>query len=130
MSDKSQVLEAIKAMTHAFHSQDIDAVLDSYENNAAVMFEPGKSVSGEEALKTMFEGAFQINPEFEYPNGHEVYTANDMALHIAPWVMKGKAPDGTDIQEAGLSVAVLRKQKDGKWLLVLDNPHGQLLMLP
>ncbi|OUS34844.1 hypothetical protein A9R00_12355, partial [Oleispira antarctica] len=75
-----------------------------------------------------FEGAFQINPKFDYPNGHEVYIANNIALHIAPWVMTGKAPDGTSIKQSGLSVAVLRKQESGNWLMVLDNPHGQQLL--
>lgn len=128
MSDNVNVLEAVTTMTEAFHDKDIKGVLASYEEGAAIMFESGKRVSGEEAIQRQFEGAFQINPKFEYPNGHEAYIAGEIALHIAPWTMTAKAPDGTDIQDSGLSVAVLRKQASGKWLLVLDNPHGQRLL--
>ncbi len=128
MSNEQNVLSMVETMTQAFHRKDIKSVLASYEDGAAVMFEPAKKVSGKEALQKMFEDAFQLNPRFEYPNGHEVYTAGDIALHIAPWTMKGKDPNGADIQQSGLSVAVLRRQTDGKWLLILDNPHGQLLM--
>jgi ketosteroid isomerase-like protein len=42
--------------------------------------------------------------------------------------MTGTAPDGTPIRQSGLSVAVLRKQADGKWLMVFDNPFGQHLL--
>jgi ketosteroid isomerase-like protein len=42
--------------------------------------------------------------------------------------MTGKVPDGTDIKQSGLSVVVLRKQADGKWLMVFDNPFGQHLL--
>ena len=126
--DEPKVLEAIETMTSAFHKKDIDGVLTSYEEGASVMFEPGVRISDPAALRQMFEGAFQLNPKFNYPKGHEVYISNNIALHIAPWVMKGKTPDGTTIEQSGLSVAVLRKQEGGKWLLVLDNPHGQLLM--
>ena len=42
--------------------------------------------------------------------------------------MRATAPDGTKIQERGLSVAVLRRQPDGQWLMVIDNPHGQHLL--
>lgn len=123
-----KVLSTIELMTEAFQNKEINGILSNYENGAAVMFEPGKSVSDPEILRQMFEGAFQINPKFDYPKGHEVYIANDIALHIAPWVMTGKTPDGTEISETGLSVAVLRKQKDGQWLIVLDNPNGQVLL--
>lgn len=125
---ESNVLKTIQAMTSSFHHKDMQGVLSSYENNASVMFEPGLQVSSRLAIQEMFEGSFQLNPQFTYPNGHEVYIADDLALHIAPWVMTGKAPDGTEVEQAGLSVAVLRKQSNGKWLLVLDNPHGQRLM--
>lgn len=127
-NEEARVIEAIETMTAAFHDSNIDRVLTSYEDGAAVVFEPGKRVSDPAVLKQLFEGAFQLNPEFSYPNGHEVYISNDIALHIAPWVMTGKAPDGAEIKQSGLSVAVLRKQVNGQWLLVLDNPHGQLLM--
>jgi len=127
-NEETKVLEAIEAMTSAFHKKDMDGVLTSYEDGAAIMFEPGTRISDPALLRQMFEGAFQLNPKFNYPKGHEVYISNDIALHLAPWMMKGKAPDGTDIEQGGLSVAVLRKQENGKWLLVLDNPHGQLLM--
>ena len=42
--------------------------------------------------------------------------------------MKGKTPDGQGIEQSGLSVAILRKQADGEWLMVIDNPHGQHLL--
>lgn len=126
--EESNVLGTVEAMTSAFHKKDIDGVLTSYEGGAAIMFEPGTKISDPAVIRQMFEGAFQINPAYSYPQGHEVYVSNDIALHIAPWVMEGTAPDGSNIEQSGLSVAVLRKQKNGMWLLVIDNPHGQRLM--
>jgi ketosteroid isomerase-like protein len=38
--------------------------------------------------------------------------------------MTGVAPDGSAIAGGGLSVAVLRRQAGGKWLIVIDNPFG------
>lgn len=75
----------------------------------------------------MFEGAFALNPTFEY-SGHEVYVADDIAIHIAPWTMTGQTPDGETIADNGLSVAVLRCQANGKWLMVIDNPYGARLL--
>jgi ketosteroid isomerase-like protein len=124
--EQSTIISTIQTMTTAFHNSDIAGVLASYEKNAAVMFEPAKQVNDQAEVKKVFEELFQLNPKFDY-SGHEVYIANDLALHIAPWTMRGNAPDGSVIEQSGLSVAVLRKQIDGNWLMVLDNPHGQRL---
>lgn len=126
--EEEKVIAAVETMTAAFQSKNINGVLTSYEQDAAVMFEPGKRISNPAILKQMFEGAFQLNPKFSYPKGHEVYISQDVALHIAPWAMQGTTPDGASVEQTGLSIAVLRKQKNGQWLMVLDNPHGQLLL--
>lgn len=127
-AEETKVLKAVTTMTEAFHQKNIKGVLTSYEKGAAIMFEPGEAISDPELIQQMFEGAFQINPDYSYPKGHEVYIANDIALHIAPWEMKGKSPTGANLSASGLSVAVLRKQANGTWLMVLDNPHGQALL--
>ena len=127
-NEQAKVSSVVESMTAAFHQKDMAGVLASYESGGTVIFEPDKPISDPELLKEMFGEYFQVNPKFTYPNGHEVYIANDIALHIAPWVMTATAPDGTGMSERGLSVAVLRKQKSGEWLMVIDNPNGQALM--
>jgi len=125
--DEKNVLNVVETMTASFHRGDIEGVMMSYEKNATVVFEPEKPVSDPAVLREMFNGAFTLNPKFSY-SGHEVFISGDIAVHLAPWTMKGKTPDGTDMKQSGLSVAVLRRQLDGTWLMVIDNPHGQYLM--
>ena len=125
--DHKNVLNTIQTMTTEFHAGNLDGVMQSYENNAAVAFEPGKPVLDRAMLEQGFAGFFTVKPKFTY-SGHEVIVAGDIALHIAPWKMQGTTPDGQSMEQSGLSVAVLRKQEDGKWLMVIDNPHGQHLL--
>ena len=124
---EKDVYSTIENMTDAFHKGDIKGVMGSYEAQATVVFEPNKPASDMDQIRQMFEGAFQMNPAFTY-SGHDVIVTGDIALHIAPWQMKGKAPNGTEIVQSGLSVAVLRQQPDSSWHMVIDNPHGQILM--
>ncbi len=126
-SEQKAVLNAILGMTESFHKKDIDGVLASYESNAVIAFAPGIPVSGVNAFREGFNGFFALNPKFTY-SGHEVFVNGDLAIHFAPWSMTGKTPDGEDVRQQGLSVAVLRKQADGKWLMVFDNPFGQHLL--
>ena len=125
--DQQNVLAVIERMTEAFQKSDIDGVMSSYENKAAIAFEPGNPVSGPAVLREIFQSMFAMNPRFDY-SGHEVVVVGDLAVHLAPWTMRGTSPDGAEISQSGLTVAVLRKQADGRWLMVIDNPHGQRLM--
>lgn len=125
--DQKAALGHVESMTAAFHDGDIEGVMSSYEPKAMVLFEPGAAITDPAVLREMFQGAFTVNPRFEY-SGHEVYVMGDIAVHFAPWSMTGQAPDGTAVKDSGLSVAVMRRQEDGRWLIVFDNPHGQRLM--
>lgn len=124
---ETDVVRVIERMTSAFAAKDVDTVLSTYEANAVVVGEPGQPASGTPALRALFESFIAVDPHFTY-HGHEVIEAGDIALHLMPWSMTGKAPDGTVIEDGGLSVAVLRRQPDGRWLMVIDDPYGDHLM--
>ncbi len=125
--DQKAVVAVIDRMTEAFQKGDIDAVMGTYEDTATIMFEPGKPVTGPAVLREMFQGMAAANPQFEFGD-KEVIVTGDIAVHSTPWSMQGTAPDGTKIEQSGLSFAVLRRQSDGNWLMVIDNPHGQRLL--
>jgi ketosteroid isomerase-like protein len=56
---------------------------------------------------------------------YQAILAGDIALSIATWTLKGTGPDGKPIQMEGTTTDVLRRQADGRWLFVIDNPWGQ-----
>jgi uncharacterized protein (TIGR02246 family) len=125
--DETEVQAAVDRMTSAFEKSNIDAVMSSYEPGAAVVFEPGQPVTNEQQLRQMFGGMAAAKPVFTY-SGHEVVVSGDTAVHIAPWQMVAHTPDGQEIRQSGLSVAVLCRQADGSWKMVIDNPHGARLL--
>ena len=125
--DHQAVLNVVEKMTSDFQDNNIEAVMTAYEAEATVLFEPGQPVSDRATLIEMFHGMAALRPEFTY-SGHEVIVNGDIAVHFAPWQMTGQMPDGTAIEQDGLSVAILRKQADGSWRMVIDNPHGSRLL--
>lgn len=126
-AEQKKVYSTIEKMVMAFQNKDIDGVLATYENNAVVMFEPQIPVKGKDNLRVAFTEFVGFSPQYSF-SGHEVYISGAIATHIAPWKMVGQLPDGSKIEQSGLSIAVLRKQADGSWLMIQDNPHGQFLM--
>ena len=129
MEQKTEILLTIDAMTNSFHQGDIEGIMRTYEQGAVVVAAPGAPVSGTPALRAMFAGFIAAKAHFSFL-GHEVIQAEDIALHLTPWRMAGVAPDGTAVEASGLSVAVLRRQPDGRWLMVIDDPYGDALLNP
>ena len=52
----------------------------------------------------------------------EVHQADDVALVIVDWSLRGTAPDGSAVTQSGHSADVLRRQRDGTWRVLIDHP--------
>jgi ketosteroid isomerase-like protein len=123
--DERAVLETVGSMTSAFAAGEIDAVLATYEAGAIVVAAPGAPVGGTEALRRMFADFVAAGVAFTY-GAHEVVVAGDLGLHLMQWTAPG--PEG---EQTALSVAVLRRQPDGSWRMVIDHPFGDgVLQIP
>ncbi|MFN0192034.1 MAG: YybH family protein [Aestuariivirga sp.] len=125
--NQSQIQSTIDANAAAVSAQDIEGVLATYEPGAVLVGQPGKPAMGTPALREAFKYFLALEPKIAITN-QEVHQAGDIALHSYTWKMSGKAPDGTAVEQSGLSVIVLRKQPDGRWLMVIDNPFGDHLL--
>lgn len=120
--DKAAILKTIETMTGNFAAGNIDGVMATYESGAVVVGQPGQPVSGNEALRAMFRQFVEQGVAFTY-GAHEIVVSGDVALHLMKWTAPG--PDG---DMSALSVAVLRRQPDGTWKMVIDHPSGDAVM--
>ena len=125
--EKSQIQSTIDANNAAVSARDIDSILATYEPGAVLASQPGIPVTGTPALREAFKHFLAVSPKIAVTNS-EMLQAGDIALHSYTWKMSGKTPDGSPIEQGGLSVIVLRKQPDGRWLMVIDNPFGDHLL--
>ncbi|MBJ7328950.1 MAG: SgcJ/EcaC family oxidoreductase [Solirubrobacteraceae bacterium] len=104
---------------------DADGLLALYEPDA--VFEP--------ALGTVLRGAAQIRPALlelaalrptiAYEGDPDVVIVDDIAIVSNTWTLSAQLPDGARHREGGLSADVLRRQSDGRWLILVDQPRGQ-----
>ena len=123
MSDETAVLQTIQTMTDAFARGDIDTVMSTYALPASVVAAPGQVVSGDQPLRAMFAEFVASGVNFTY-GAHEVVLAGDIGLHLMAW--EAPSPDNGTMR--ALSVAVLQRQPDGGWKMVIDHPFGDTVM--
>jgi uncharacterized protein (TIGR02246 family) len=122
MDDKHAILQTIASMTGAFAAGKLDDIMATYEPKAVVVGQPGQPVAGTDELRRMFEAFIARGVNFTY-GAHEVVVAGDIGLHLMQWTAPGPEGDMT-----ALSVAVLRRQPDRSWKMIIDHPFGDAVM--
>ena len=110
----------------AITAKDMDAALSLYEPDATFAMPKGfgeGSVTGHDGLRGAFTGFMAMSPELKV-NAEKTLLAGDTAMVIGNWTLKGTDADGNDIEASGRYADTVRRQSDGSWLFVIDNPNG------
>jgi uncharacterized protein (TIGR02246 family) len=115
--------ELDELFTQAFNSGDLDALVALYEPEGCINPEPGQVAIGTQAIREALSGFLAMNPKLtlEVKNLNQI---SDIALTSGNWQLTGTGPDGSPVDMKGQSVEVSRRQPDGTWLFVIDNPFG------
>ncbi|GGS96974.1 hypothetical protein GCM10010156_63940 [Planobispora rosea] len=106
----------------AFNSGDSKAVDRAYEENGIVVPSPGHPMTGPGRIAAI-EHLLGLGAPIEARTRHS-YVADDIALLIVDWSIRGTARDGTDVHFEGAAADVARRGPDGLWRYVIDNPYG------
>ena len=108
----------------AVNRADLAGLIDLYEPDPAFATHPGGSASGSDALRAHLTELLAMNPRFEKVTTTKVFEAAGLALTCSDWIATANAPGGAAVTMTGKGTEVARRQADGTWLLVIDNPWG------
>ena len=102
---------------------DIDAAAALYEPSVSFVPEPGQIVTGTEAIREAMTGLLAMNPDLTV-DVTKVVQAGELALLCSDWTLKGTGEDGEPVVLTGQGTEVVRRQSDGTWRFIIDNPYG------
>ena len=114
------VLEAIVA---GINSGDLESLMPLYESEAAFASEPGTLAHGATGIGAALGGFISMNGELDL-QVTRVLEVDDLALVVGVWSFEGTGPDGEPVCLGAHNADVLRRQADGSWRFVIDNPWG------
>lgn len=119
--------ETVEALYQAINAGDLEAVVSFYEPGAVLQAAPEQTAQGSAALKEALHGFMRSKPTLTLES-HKVVAAGDVALSLRKWRLQATDPQGSPIDMRGTSTDVLRKQTEGTWRIVIDNPWGPALL--
>ena len=115
-----QVLESIVT---GINAGNLDSLLPLYENGAAFATQPGSLAPGTPGIRDALNGFISMNGKLAL-EVTRVLEVDDLALVVGVWSFDGTGPDGEPVRLEAQNADVLRRQGDGSWRFVIDNPWG------
>lgn len=105
---------------------DLDAAMDLYESDAVFVVSPGHVVTGHAAIREVLQGMMRANAKGTLDAVTAVpSTDGSVAFTRAKGWSTGPGPDGKPVTTHFHSIEVVRKQPDGTWRIIIDDPSGQ-----
>ena len=126
MSQANTPEDVARMLGDAITSGDIDAALSLYEPGATFAMPTGfgeGSVTGIDGLREALGGFLAMSPELRI-NPEKTLVSDELAMVTGSWTLRGRDPEGNDVNASGRYADVMRRQSDGSWLYVIDNPNG------
>ena len=115
--------DAHRQFEDAYNSREIEALLALYTPDARLVTESGNVVIGHDAIRGELQEFFAIKGRMTVETVSAVQAGN-IALLRAQWHLTGTGPDGQSVALGGETAEVVQQQPDGRWLYLIDNPHG------
>jgi uncharacterized protein (TIGR02246 family) len=115
--------KVLAATVDGINTGNLDSLMSLYEPDAAFAQQPGKLAHGSSGVReslaafTAMKGVLDLKVT-------RVLEASDLALVAGVWSFAGTAPNGEPVNLTGRNADVLRRQSDGSWRIVIDNPWG------
>ena len=115
--------QVLASIVDGINTGNLDGLLMLYESDAAFATQPGSLARGLSGVReslaafTAMKGTLDLEVT-------RVLEAGGLALVAGVWSFAGTGPDGQPVKLTGHNADVLRRQSDGSWRFVIDNPWG------
>ncbi|MGH2721313.1 MAG: YybH family protein [Actinomycetota bacterium] len=113
--------ESAAVFQDALSAGNLEALVTLYEPDAVLVPEPGQIAAGLGAIRDSFARLLAAGGTFRI-TAKGVQEAAGLALESYEWTLDARGAGGDPITMGGPGTIVYRRQPDGRWLAVIDNP--------
>ncbi len=116
--------ECDSLLLEALTRGDLETAVALYEPNASFVQESGEVAVGRAAIREILKAYIAIKPKFTVKSRSVLSQDGSLALTGLKWSATGTDPEGKPVTMSGNSTELVRRQSDGSWMFVIDNPRG------
>jgi uncharacterized protein (TIGR02246 family) len=116
-------LDVVAQLVTAMNKCDLEMTLGLFEPGATFVVKPGIVVHGTSGIRQALAGFMALKLTLAI-DAQQIVEAGDVAQYCARWTIRGTDPAGNAMHLNGRSSSILRRQLNGTWLFLLDNPWG------
>ena len=107
------------------NARDLDALVALYEPEAVLVNQDGTLAIGRDAIRAALSGLLEMRPRIRMHVAKTVSAGADLAMLYNEWSMSIPGPDGQTVEMSGKALEVVRRQADGTWRFVIDDPFAR-----
>lgn len=122
-------IETVDELVRAINRADLERAVAAYESGAVLVVRPGQLARGPAQIREALAGFIALKAVLR-SEAQQWIEANDIALYVGRWALRGTDPAGKAVAMGGESTDILRRQPNGLWLIALDNPWGAQVLPP
>ena len=115
--------QVLASVVEGINAGNLEALMTLYESDAGFASRPGSLAHGSAGVRQGLAAFIAMKGTLDI-KVTRVLQASDLALVVGEWSFTGTGPDGGAVKLAGHNADVLRRQADGSWRFVIDNPWG------
>jgi uncharacterized protein (TIGR02246 family) len=115
--------QVLRSIVDGINTGNLDALMTLYDPEAAFATQPGSLAHGLLGVRESLAGFIAMKGTLDL-TVTRVLEASDLALVVGVWSFAGTGPGGEAVKLTGHNADVLRRQADGSWRFVIDNPWG------
>src|SRR2546426_4559292 len=110
----AEPIDTVAQLVQAINRGDIGAAVALYESHAVLVVRPGRLARGAAEIRDALAGFVGLKATLR-SEAQWVLEADNVALYLGRWSLRGTDPSGEAVLMNGESTDVLRRQRDGRW---------------
>ena len=115
--------QLLRSIVEEINTGNIEALMTLYEPEAAFAAQPGSLAHGSAGVRESLAAFIAMKGTLDL-KVTRVLEAGGLAFVAGVWSFTGTGGDGKPVTLTGRNGDVLRRQTDGSWRFVIDNPWG------
>jgi len=116
---------ADRLFAERMNAGDLDGLIALYENGGTLVRQDGTPATGRDAIRAELAGILGAKPQLVMNVKTVRRGGENVAVLYNDWHGTAVGPNGKTVQLNGCAVEIVRRQPDGRWLYVIDDPDGR-----